>query len=227
MATVNDTGGSPIFMGGNDMGFGGGGMGFWGFLILAMFLWGGNGWGGRGNGNGDACAIQAQAIQADVNRGFDNQNTQANQREILSAITGGTAQAVAATNQKFYDTVMVMNDKYSELVRDIGGVALAQERALAKQNECCCETLRAIDGVNYNAALNTASINANNTVLAQRILDAIHQNKAEAMQNRINQLELAQALCGVVRYPNATTFSAGANPFFANGCCNGCYGNAA
>ena len=131
MAMVTtETGGSPVFMGGGD-GFANGGMGFWGFLILAMFLWGGNGWGSRGNGDGNA-----NAIQADINRGFDNQNTIGNQREILAAITGGTAQTVAATNQMFHDTLAVMNDKYSELVRDINNVNLAQERTLAKMNEC-------------------------------------------------------------------------------------------
>jgi hypothetical protein len=42
------------------------------------------------------------------------------------------------------------------------------------------------------------------------------------MQNQINQLQLQAALCGVVRYPNATTFNAGANPFFGGGCCTPC-----
>ena len=35
------------------------------------------------------------------------------------------------------------------------------------------------------------------------------------MAQRINQLELNSALCGVVRYPNAMTYSAGDSPF----CC--------
>ena len=40
------------------------------------------------------------------------------------------------------------------------------------------------------------------------------------MQNQINQLQLNEALCGVVRFPNATTYSAGCNPYFAQqGCC--------
>lgn len=33
------------------------------------------------------------------------------------------------------------------------------------------------------------------------------------MQARINQLELNQAVAGVVRYPSATTYTSGANPF--------------
>ena len=38
------------------------------------------------------------------------------------------------------------------------------------------------------------------------------------MQNRINQLELQNALAGVVRYPNGYTYSAGSNPFCGCGC---------
>lgn len=43
---------------------------------------------------------------------------------------------------------------------------------------------------------------------------------------QVNQLQMQNALCGVVRYPNATTYNAGGNPFFGgNGCCGG-YGTA-
>lgn len=203
-----ETNGTPVIMG--DSGFGGG-AGFWGFLILAMFLFGGSGFSGN-NGN-------TNAIQADVNRGFDNQNLQAQTRDILSAVTNGTAQSVSATNQTFHDMLVAFNDKYSELQRDIAGVSVAQAQALANQNECCCNTLRAIDGVNYNNAMNTASINANTTAQTQKILDAIAGNRMADMQNQINQLQLAQALSGVVRYPNGMTYNAGTSPFCN---CGGC-----
>lgn len=88
---------------------------------------------------------------------------------------------------------------------------------------CCCDTQRAIDGVNYNAAQNTASINANTTAAVQKVLDAIQKDKIEALQGQVNQLQLQSALCGVVRYPNSTTFTAGYNPYFnANACGCGC-----
>lgn len=207
-----ETNGTPVIMGG-DSGFGGG-AGFWGFLILAMFLFGGSGFGGFGANNGNT-----NAIQADVNRGFDNQNLQAQTRDILSAVTSGTAQSVSATNQTFHDMLSAFNDKYSELQRDIAGVSVAQAEALANQNQCCCNTLRAIDGVNYNNAMNTASINANTTAQTQKILDAIAGNRMADMQNQINQLQLAQALSGVVRYPNGMTYNAGTSPFCN---CGGC-----
>ena len=207
-----ETNGTPVIMG-SDSGFGGG-AGFWGFLILAMFLFGGSGFGGFGANNGNT-----NAIQADVNRGFDNQNLQAQTRDILSAVTSGTAQSVSATNQTFHDTLNALNDKYSELARDIAGVSVAQAESLANQNQCCCNTLRAIDGVNYNNAMNTASINANTTAQTQKILDAIAGNRMADMQNQINQLQLAQALSGVVRYPNGMTYNAGNSPFCN---CGGC-----
>lgn len=207
-----ETTGTPVIMGGND-GMFSGGCGFWGFLILAMFLFGNNGWGGNNNGN-------SNAIQADVNRGFDNQNLQAQTRDILSAVTSGTAQSVAATNQTFHDTWNMISDKYSELARDIATVNVGQANILAKQNECCCSILRGIDGVNYNNALNTASIQKTIMEDGQKTRDLITANKIEAMQSRINQLELAQQMQGVVKYPMATAYNAGANPFC--NCGNGC-----
>ena len=84
--------------------------------------------------------------------------------------------------------------------------------------QCCCETQRAIDGVNYNGAINTAAINANTTAQTQKILDAMAQNKIDTLQAQVNQLQLQSAMCGVVRYPNATTYTAGVSPAFAGGC---------
>ena len=183
--------------GGYGDGFGLNGGGLWLFAILAL-MWsgGGFGFGGRGYDN-------SNAIRADVNRGFDNQNLQAQTRDILGAVTTGTAQSVAATNQVYHDTVAAFNDKYSELQRDIAGLAVGQANLLAKENECCCSTLRAIDGVNYNT-----------TVQIQKVLDALAANKIEALQAKVNSLELAQATSGIVRYPSSTTFSAGYNPFY-------------
>ena len=57
-------------------------------------------------------------------------------------------------------------------------------------------------------------MNYNTTVQIQKVLDALAANKIEALQARVNSLELAQATSGMVRYPNSTTFSAGYNPFY-------------
>lgn len=198
---------------GDGFGFGGG-SGLWLFAILAL-MWGGNGFFG-GNGNLGYRAATAE----DVNNGFNFADLQDQNRDILNAISNGTAQAVATTNQVYHDTVSALNDKYSELARDIAGLAVGQANVLAKQNECCCNTLRAIDSVKFEDAQNTALINANTTAQTQKILDALAQNKIDALQNRVNQLELQNAVSGVVRYPSSMTYAYNANPFC--GCNNGC-----
>ena len=204
-----------LLSGGNGMGFGEGGAFIWIFaLIILMGMFGG-GWGGNGFAN--AIGYENLATSNEVQRGFDNQNTMANQREILSAVNDASARGIATTQQTFHDTIAALDDKYEEIQRDNAELRVGQANLLAKQNECCCSTLRAIDGVNYNGALNTAAIKENANAIGQKILDKIAENKQEAMQNRINQLELAQAMAGVVRYPSATTFTAGANPFFNYG----------
>lgn len=191
-------------------GFGGMGDGWsgmiWLFAILAL-MGGGFGFGGFNN----AIGYENLATSNEVQRGFDNQNTMANQREILAAVTSGTAQSVAATNQSFHDTLSVISDKYNELTRDIGGIAVGQANILANMNECCCSTKMLISETaaqnRYDSAMNT-----------QKILDAIAQNKIEALQSKVSALELQAATSNVVRYPNSWTYNAGASPFCGCGC---------
>jgi len=194
-------------------GFGGDGLGF--MWIFALLVLAGGGFGG---GFGNNWAAGNLATQNDVQRGFDALNLQNQSRDILAGVTSGTAQSIAATNQTFHDTIAVLSDKYNEITRDIAGLAVGQANLIAKENECCCATLRAIDGVNYNNAMNTAAINANTTAQTQKILDAMTSNKIEELQSKINALELQNAVAGVVRYPNTLAYSAGASPFCNCGC---------
>jgi patatin-like phospholipase/acyl hydrolase len=108
----------------------------------------------------------------------------------MAAVTAGTAQAVATTNQVFHDIVGYVGDKYDELQRDLSGLAIGQANLLAHQNECCGGLTRQLMQNNYDAAMRDAATNANITAMGQKVLDAIMGNKIEAMQNRINQLEL-------------------------------------
>lgn len=187
--------------------------------IFALLVLAGGGFGGFGN-NGFANAIGYQnlATQNDVQRGFDTAALQDQSRDILAAVNSGTAQSVAATNQAKYDNINVMKDVQMALAAQIGDVRAIEQSLSAQQSECCCNTLRAIDGVNYNAAMNTAAINANTTAQTQKILDAITGNRMEDLQNRINQLELQNATANVLRYPNAWTYNAGMSPFCGCGC---------
>lgn len=198
-------------MGGNDGMDGFGGIGFFFFAIIALMAMGnGSLFGGGNNAN-------SNAIQNDINRGFDNQNLQAQTRDVLSAVTGGTAQTIAASTANATNAINAIKDGNAALIREFGNVETALTALSGKQQECCCNILRAIDGVNYNQALNTASINANTTAQVQKIYDLIQQNTIEALRGRVSSLELNQAVSGVVRYPTSTTYSV-PSPCFSGSC---------
>lgn len=202
-------------------GFGGLGNGFEGLIylavIMAMFSNGNFNFGNNGLAN--AIGYENLATSNEVQRGFDNQNQLANEREILSAVNDGTAQAVAATNQTFHDTLGIIQNRYDELARDISGLAVGQAQALANQNACCCETKQMIMQSNYDAAMRDAATNANFTAQIQGVKDMIAQNKIENLQSQVSQLQLAQATNGMLRFPNSWSYGAGPFPPIFGGCC--------
>lgn len=202
---------SDVALMNRDGGFGEGWGGMiWLFAILAMFGNGGFGFGNRGYG-------EQYATRDQVQNGFDTQNLQAQTRDILAAVNAASMAGVQATNQVYHDVVGYVGDKYDELQRDIAGLAIGQANLLAHQNECCCGITRQLMQNNYDAAMRDAATNANIVAQAQAIKDMFMGDKMDAMQNRINQLELQNQLQGVVRYPNGWTYNAGNSPF-----CGGC-----
>lgn len=193
-------------------GFGNGWEGMiWLFAILALMGGGFGGWGNNSN-------VQ-YATSNEVQRGFDNQNAMANQREILSAVNAGTAQSVAATNQSFHDNLMAMQSLYNETARDIAALQVGQANALANQNECCGATKQMLMQNNYDGAMRDAATNANFTAQIQSVKDMIAQNKIESLQAQVSQLQLAQATAGVLRFPNQWSYGAGQFPPIFGGCC--------
>ena len=180
------------------------GMGGVGLLVILFFLMSGGfgGWGGNSQ----------VATSSEVQRGFDNQNSMANQREILGA-----------TNQVYHDIVGYVGDKYSELTRDVYGVSGQVAQLLANQNACCCDTKMLIQETasqnRYDALLNTNALQATIVAENQKTRDLISQNKIEALQSKVQALELAQATNNIVRYPTSTTYNAGFSPFCN---CGGC-----
>lgn len=135
---------------GND-GWGGGA--WWPIIILfALFGWGRNGF-GFGGGNGCGCD-SACATVGDVERGFNQQTT--NQR--FNGIDNGLAQLGYAAQQQGYET------------------RLAITNAAAQQAQCCCETQRAIDGVNFNMAQGFCQLGNQVQASARDIIDSQNCN---------------------------------------------------
>lgn len=179
----------PAYSGSNNGGFGGwGGFGDGGFFIIILFLfaflgWGNNGWGGNGG------------VGSEVQRGFDHSSVVTK----LDGITQGICDSTYALNN-----TMTTGFSNAELSRCNQQAALMQQlnnMAMQAQN-CCCETQRAIDGVNYNMATNTCALQNtmnNNTrdiidnanANSRAILDYLCQDKISTLQAENQSLRLA------------------------------------
>lgn len=206
---------------------GGWGSMIWLFAILALMGGGfGGGWGGNGY-------HPQYATQDFVQNGFNFNDLQDQNRDIMGAITNGTAQAVAASTQAKYDNINVMKDVQAAIVAQIGDVRANQMQLLANQNDCCCSTKMLINEVGnnlaaelaqtrYENAMNTAAINANTTAQTQRIIDMMTGNQIQDLRDQVQALQLQGQLQNVVRYPSGWSYNAGTNPFCAGSGNCGC-----
>lgn len=174
-----DTNGiTPVMPVGGDGSF----MWIFGLLILlGLFNGGGFGFGGNGNTN---------ALSADMQRGFDTQNLQAQTRDIMNT-----------SNMNASNVINAVKDGNASIIREFGNVETAISGIAGEMQSCCCNTLRAIDGVNYNT-----------TVQIQKVLDALATNRMAEMQNQINALQLQAATSGVLRFPTSWTYAGGVFP---------------
>lgn len=215
-------------------------------LLLVIFLFammsGNGGWGNNGFQN--AIGYENLATSNEVQRGFDAQNSMANEREILATVNANSLQGMQNSNQNTQYIASQLSDKYNELQRDVAGLAVGQSQMLANQNDCCCSTKMLIQenaaGINAGIAQNRyeAAMNTANTIQAIQAEGAatrqlIQENKIEALQQKVAALEngiqtqqlqsdIAAATANTIRWPNQWTYGAGMPPIW-NTC--GGYGN--
>lgn len=189
---------------GSDGGFGGNFMGIFGLLVLLAFFNGG--FGGFGNNGGVA------TLNADMQRGFDTQNLQAQTSGILNAVTNGTAQTIAASTANATNAINAIKDGNAALIREFGNVETALTALDGNMRNCCCDVKQQIMQNNYDGAMRDAATNANFTAQIQSVKDLISQNKIESLQAQINQLQLQNATSGLLRFPNEWTFTGGYFP---------------
>lgn len=189
-------------------GFGGDGIS-WLVLILLFFGFMGGGWGGR-YGNGELGQYATAASQQDIL--FGQHFGQINDR--LTNIGNGVCSLG-------YD----MQGNIGQLGKEIAfGQANLQLQAsnntyaLSNQlSNCCCENRLASAQLGAQIDKQTCDINANIDAKFAELQKGQLEQTIAAQAQRINQLELAQQMCGVVRYPMTYAYSAGQSPF-----CNGC-----
>ena len=154
-------------------------------LLLFALISGGGFW---GTGRGDCGQYATSASQQEILFGQQFQNLD----NKIDRLGNGVAESTFALNNSIKDG----NYATQTAIKD-----------------CCCTTQRNIDSVRFDMSNYVSQIQATDTANTQKILDVLAQNKIESLQGRVNQLELQNAMCGVVRYPMDMSYTAGRSPF--------------
>ena len=147
----------------------------WVILIFAIFGWGGNGFGGFGCGNGrGACATQE-----DVRAAVDQQTLISK----LDQQTYGLADTFTALNN-------TLNNNFRGIDNAICTLGYQNQQGfneVAHQiSDCCCTTQRAIDGVNYNLATQTNSLQNSMCMNTRDIIDNANANNRAILDFLVN-----------------------------------------
>lgn len=146
----------PAYSGGYGAGNGMWGEGGWLWFIVILALFGG--WGGfggyggfGGNGGANGSGFQGWATRADINEGFALNNIQSGITAIQQGICDSTYALNNTINSGFHSTDMALCNGFNGVQTQISNLGYQLQ-------DCCCQTQRAIDGVNYNMATNTCNL---------------------------------------------------------------------
>lgn len=181
---------------GDGFGFGGGGL----LLVVVLFLFFVM-FGGGFNRNGDYGQYATAATQQEIL--FGQQFGQLNDRlaNLGNGICSLGYDMQGNIGQLGKEMALAQNGTNMTIMQNANSIQ-------AQLAECCCNTQRAIDGVNANLEAKFAALEK--SALEQRIAE---------QSARIASLEMDNRMYGVVRYPNGYTYNAGMSPFCGGGCC--------
>lgn len=144
----------PAYSGGYGTSNGMWGDGAWWIILLFLaFGWGGfGGYGGfGGNGGANGSGFQGWATRADINEGFALNNIQSGITAIQQGICDSTYALNNTINSGFHGTDMALCNGFNGVQTQISNLGYQLQ-------DCCRQTQRAIDGVNYNMATNTSAL---------------------------------------------------------------------
>lgn len=181
---------------GDGFGFGGGGL----LLVVVLFLFFVM-FGGGFNRNGDYGQYATAAAQQEIL--FGQQFGQINDRltNLANGICSLGYDMQGNIGQLGKEMALAQNGTNMAIMQNANSIQ-------AQLAECCCNTQRAIDGVNANLEAKFAAIEKSS--LEQRISE---------QAARIASLEMDNRMYGIVRYPNGYTYNAGMSPFCGGSCC--------
>ena len=203
----------------NGNGFGSGNS-FW-IIILFFLICNGGGWNRGGYGYGTGGELSGYASAASQQDILFSSKFQALDNKI-DRIGNGIADATFALNNSIKDGTYTTTNAVKDTAYATGAAVANEGRNIQMQlAQCCCDSKQATAQVRYDMANFAASINSNiDNKFAALEKSALEQRLAE-QATQINQLQLAQALCGIPRVNNAAW---GTYPYTAPtscGCC-GC-----
>lgn len=185
------------------------------WFIILFFLIFNNGWNGRGYGNGDFGQYATASSQNEILFGqkfsaLDNK---------MDRLGNGIADATFSLNNSVKDGIYTTTNAVKDTAYATTSAVVGEGRALATQlAQCCCDNKTATAQVRYDMANFAASINSNiDNKFAALEKSQLEQRLAD-QATQINQLQLAQAMCGV---PKISTFAWGTYPYPAPAC-SGC-----
>ena len=180
----------------------GGGMNGWGdgwwILLLLLCGWGNNGnWGGNNQFQG--YEIGRLATTNDVAAGFNNSAVLSNlndlklgQQDGFSSVQQTLCQGFSGVNA----TVNQVGNTINQGICNLGYNMQSGFNQLGQQiSDCCCQTQRAIDGVNYNAERNTRDIIDSQRCGTDRIINFLTNQELDRLrtENQTLRFERSQA----------------------------------
>lgn len=194
--------------GGMGMGMGGWNDGWW-IILLLLCGWGnGNGFGG-GNNQFAGYEIGKLATTNDVASGFSTSAIMSNQRDVQLGQQQGFADVQQTLCQGFSGvnaTVNTVGNQINQGICNLGYTVQGNFNALGHQiSDCCCQTQRAIDGVNYNMAKNTCDVqnaifNSTRDIIdnqhrdTDRIIGYLSNQEMDRLRSRVQTLETEKAI---------------------------------
>ena len=144
---------------------------------------------------------------------------------------GGRAQAATTDEVAAGFANSAVLNKLNELTvgqaninQNLGNAICSSTYELAsKIDNCCCNTQAAIQQVRYDMAVQNGDLKALIHSEGEATRNLMQQDKIESLQAQVSALQLNQALCGVIRYPTATTYAVPSTCFGFNNCGNCAY----
>ena len=198
---------APMYGGyGNNGGFGSWGGDGWWILLLLLFAggWNNGGFGGGFGNDGVMPYLWNTQTQNDVNRGFDTASLTGQLSGIQTAITTGFAnsevaecnRAMDAMQTAYSNQIASMNQRFSDLTAMNQGFNALQ----AQLAQCCCDNRLATANLGSDIAREACATRTSDTQNTQSLLNAVNtgvqsikdqlcQDKIDAKNERINDLE--------------------------------------